>query len=76
MDYNRLLNIIAEAGRLLIEHGAEIYRVEETMVHLAQSFQEVEQADSFVLPTGIMLSLQTSTQTYTRIIRVHYKELN
>ena len=76
LDYDRLLNIIAEAGRLLIEHGAEIYRVEETMVRLCESFEHVEKADSFVLPTGIMLSLQAQNQTYTRILRVHYKELN
>lgn len=76
MEDHRLLNAIAEVGRLLIEYGAEIYRVEETMVHLAESFERVEKADSFVLPTGIMLSLQTKDQTYTRIIRVHYKELN
>ena len=76
MNYHRLLNVVAKAGRLLIEHGTEIYRVEETMVHLAQSFKEVEKADSFVLPTGIMLSIEAQNQTYTRIIRVHYQELN
>ena len=76
VDFNYLLNMIAEVGRLLIEHGAEIYRVEETMVRLAESFEHVEQADSFVLPTGIMLSIRANKQTYTRIVRVHYKELN
>lgn len=76
MDYNRLLNVIARSGKLLIEHGAEIYRVEETMVHLCRSFQEVEEADSYVIPTGIMLSMTVNNQTYTRIVRVHHKELN
>lgn len=76
MDHHRLLNAIAEVGRLLIEHGAEIYRVEETMVHLAESFEAVEKADSFVLPTGIMFSLQINQDTYTRIVRVHNLELN
>ena len=57
MDADKLLETIAYAGKLLIESGAEIYRVEETMVKMSRSFPEVEDAQSFVLPTGIMLSL-------------------
>lgn len=73
MDTNKLLAISAYAGKLLIEHGAEIYRVEETMVRLCMSFSDVEDAESFVTPTGIMLSITMHKKTYTKIIRVRSK---
>ena len=69
MDTNRLLNTVGFAGKLLIQSGAEIYRVEETMVRLCKSFVEVQDADSFVTPTGIMFSITVNDQTFTKIMR-------
>ena len=71
MSADQLVNVVGYAGKLLIESGAEIYRVEETMVRLSKSFQEVEDADSFVTLTGIMLSITVDHKTATKIIRVH-----
>lgn len=71
MDANRLLDVIVYAGKLLIESGAEIYRVEETMVKLCRSFSEVEDAESFVTLTGIMFSITIDQKTSTKILRVH-----
>lgn len=70
MDTNRLLDMAVFAGRLLIESGAEIYRVEETMVRLCTCFHEVEDAQSFVTPTGIMFSITVNAQTLTKVLRV------
>ena len=44
------------AGRLMIESGAETYRVEDTMTRMAIS-QGLIGTQSFVTPTGIMFSL-------------------
>lgn len=71
MNTDELLDMASYAGRLLIESGAEIYRVEETMVRLCTSFPEVEDAQSFVTPTGIMFSITVNKRTYTKILRVH-----
>lgn len=71
MNADQLLNVIGYAGKLLIESGAEIYRVEETMVRLSKSFKEVEDAESFVTLTGIMISLTVDNKTSTKILRVH-----
>ena len=76
MSVDQLVNVIGYAGKLLIESGAEIYRVEETMVRLSKSFQEVEDADSFVTLTGIMLSITMDSKTATKIIRVHSRGVN
>ena len=71
MNADQLLNVVGYAGKLLIESGAEIYRVEETMVRLCKSFHEVEDAESFVTLTGIMLSITVDQKTSTKILRVH-----
>ena len=76
MDTNRLLNTVGFAGKLLIQSGAEIYRVEETMVRLCKSFVEVQDADSFVTPTGIMFSITVNDQTFTKIMRVHSRSVD
>ena len=71
MKSDQLLNVVGYSGKLLIESGAEIYRVEETMVRLCHSFHEVQDAESFVTPTGIMLSITVDGKTSTKIMRVH-----
>ncbi|WP_339254723.1 threonine/serine exporter family protein [Sporosarcina sp. FSL W8-0480] len=55
------------AGRLMMESGAETYRIEDTMERMArtQGFEEVE---SFVTPTGIILS--PGSPHHTRLIRI------
>lgn len=70
MKTDQLLNVAGYAGKLLIESGAEIYRVEETMVRLCRSFHEVQDAESFVTPTGIMLSITVDDKTATKVLRV------
>lgn len=42
------------AGRLMMESGAETYRVEDTMTRMATA-QGLIDAQAFVIPTGIML---------------------
>lgn len=76
MNTNELLDMATYAGRLLIESGAEIYRVEETMVRLCTSFEGVSDAQSFVTPTGIMFSITVRKETFTKILRVHSRGVN
>lgn len=56
MYTNKVINLAAHAGKIILENGAETYRVEETMVKICTSF-DVQNADSFVTPTGIMISV-------------------
>ncbi len=76
MDDERLLNAILLAGTILLESGAEIRRVEDTMVRMARNIPEVLEADSYVTLTGIMFSMTTEHQTYTKICRVHSGKVN
>lgn len=76
MNVEKLLNVVVRAGKMLIESGAEIYRVEETMIRLCQSYPDVQIADSFVTGTGIMLSIMVDGKTSTRIGRVRSKSVD
>jgi len=58
MDYGQLLTLAADLGYGLLESGAEIYRVEESMQRLLHAYG-VQQADPFVIPNCIIVSLVT-----------------
>lgn len=63
------------AGRIMMESGAETYRVEDTMLRMARS-QNIEDAQSYVTPTGIIFSLGKThptriTSISTRITDLH-----
>ena len=76
MNIEKLLNTIIEAGKMLVESGAEVNRVEETMVRMCRCFEGIEYADSYVTLTGIMFSLTYENKTITRICRVHTGEVD
>lgn len=55
MDYDRLLSLSTDLGYGLLESGAEIYRVEESIQRLLHAYG-VAQADPFVIPNCIIVS--------------------
>lgn len=58
MDYERLLNIVVEIGCRLMFSGAEIYRVEESMVRLLLAYR-LEKPEVFAIPNCIIVSVTT-----------------
>lgn len=75
-ETQRLLSCVCEIGQTLIASGAEVYRVEDTMVRLIRSFHMVEKAEAFVTLTGLMVSIWVEGQTYTQIARIHARSTN
>lgn len=69
MESNEILNVAGYAGKILLESGAEAYRVEETMVKMCEAFH-VEEAQSFVTTTGVMMSITRNGQIYSKISRI------
>lgn len=57
IDIQEVLDFAIEAGRILLRNGAEIFRVEETMIHICR-YYEVPEVDTFVLSNGIFLTAQ------------------
>jgi uncharacterized membrane protein YjjP (DUF1212 family) len=77
MQPTELMNVALKAGEMMLTSGAEIYRVEETIVRICNSYNI--KCESFVLPTGIFISIENedgSVNTGFRRIRVRNVDLN
>ena len=59
---NRLLETCLLAGKIMMESGSEVYRVEDTMNRIALSGGRSDSV-SYVTATGIFISLKDSHQT-------------
>jgi uncharacterized membrane protein YjjP (DUF1212 family) len=55
------------AGKVMLQNGAETYRVEDTMMRIAASFG-IHHSHSYVTPTGIIFSIDGSDPT--KLIRI------
>ena len=71
----RLLKSVSKAGRILLESGAEIYRVEETINRVLNCLQ-VEEGSAFVTPSGVFVSFISDGKTYSKVVRVTSSSLN
>ncbi|WP_425388201.1 threonine/serine exporter family protein [Alicyclobacillus ferrooxydans] len=67
-----LMDICLLAGRIMLQNGAETYRVEDTMIRMANA-RGVD-AQSFVTPTGIIFSIDGEDKT--RLIRVSERAID
>lgn len=75
MNIKRLNDITSEIGFLLLTHGAEIHRVEDTICRIA--FAYGAQADVFAIPTSLVVTITDSEgKTFTKTRRVYYRDIN
>jgi uncharacterized membrane protein YjjP (DUF1212 family) len=76
MDVNRIVNTASCAGKIMLESGAEIYRVEETISRICNACM-ISNVDTFVTPTVIMASASNEYgQTVTIIKRINNRTVN
>lgn len=76
MNIDKILHVCTHAGKILLESGAETYRVEETIIRICKSFG-VDFAESYVTPTGIMVSIYDEEKnTKTLITRIKVRSNN
>jgi uncharacterized membrane protein YjjP (DUF1212 family) len=64
-----IMEVCLLAGKIMLQSGAETYRVEDTMMRIAKSFG-IEETHSYVTPTGIIFSAEGTEPTKTRLIRI------
>lgn len=76
MEIERLLDVGICAGRMLLESGAEVYRVEETMIRICTGLACTDEVDSYVTSTGIMLSIGYNGQVFSKISRIKNRNVN
>lgn len=75
MNLDKLLQTATLAGRILLENGAEIYRVEETINKICNSYN-IDNCDSFVTPTGIIASIYDNDNTVTAVKRITERKVD
>ncbi|MCE4955856.1 threonine/serine exporter family protein [Macrococcoides caseolyticum] len=66
-DEKKVKDVAMLAGKLLLESGAETYRVEDTMTRIASHYG-LHNTHSFVTPTAIIFSLNEKSST--RLYRI------
>ncbi|KAA0566981.1 MULTISPECIES: threonine/serine exporter family protein [Bacillaceae] len=65
-----IMEVSLLAGKIMLQSGAETYRVEDTMMRIAASYG-ISESHSYVTPTGIIFSIETSEPTKTKLIRIN-----
>lgn len=68
MDINKIISVASEAGKIILESGGETYRVEETIIRICNAYGLVF-AESFVMPTGIIISAQDSNGKIISLVK-------
>jgi uncharacterized membrane protein YjjP (DUF1212 family) len=64
-----IMEVCLLAGKIMLQSGAETYRVEDTMERIARAFG-VREAHCFVTPTGIIFSIESTEPTKTKLVRI------
>ena len=75
MDLNELARVATLAGEILLENGAETYRVEETMNYICKQYGACV-VDSFATPTVLIVSFSYGEQMAHNIKRTKIKSVN
>lgn len=75
-DINKIIQLACRAGKITLENGAEIYRVEDTIKRICNTYG-IMHADSFVTPTVIILSVvDNEGKTHSLLHRITYRTVN
>lgn len=70
VDVKKVVNLALEAGRILLKNGGEIFRVEETIMHICSRFH-VDKVDIFTLSHAIFISAENGAkEVYTKVKHV------
>lgn len=64
----KTLEIARDAGKIMMENGAEVYRVEDTITRICKAKGLIE-AENFCTPTGIFLSCLHDDEYYSYVER-------
>ena len=71
MNYHRLLTLVISLGSILLENGAETYRVEESILYILRG-HKMEQIEVFVIPSMLIVTIRPegSEKVYTQQKRI------
>lgn len=70
INVKKVVDLALEAGRILLKNGAEIFRVDETIVRICNRFH-VQYVDTFILSHAIFVSAENGMEeAYTKVKQV------
>lgn len=70
INHEKILNFAVHIGELMLKSGAETYRVEDTITRILKC-HDFHSVDTFVIPTGIMVTIEGTTFSLTtKVVRV------
>lgn len=67
-DSKNIIDVVILAGEILLHNGAEIFRVQETMIKMAEAYK-VTSFDVYVISNGIFVSLSENGKNYSTGIK-------
>lgn len=71
-----LLEIASNAGALMLENGAEVYRAEETAERIIMSRKNIKDVDVYSTFNGLMLSFQVEGDIKSNLRKVKTRKYN
>lgn len=69
LSIKQIISISLETGKVMLQNGAETYRVEDTIEKMISSKHDRE-VDVFVISTGIIISTEINDEPYTIVERI------
>lgn len=75
MECRELLKIVTTIGNKMLECGAEIYRVEESIVRMCKAYN-AENIEVFAIPSSIIITLELNGEQFTQSKRVFPKDID
>lgn len=75
MDCNQLARAATKAGVILLESGAETYRVEDTMTRICKAYG-ANIVDAYATPTLLIISFSIHGELYHNIKRTQIKNID
>lgn len=75
MNINEILEVSTYAGKIMLESGAEAYRVEETMNRICNSYG-IKIASSYATPTLIVASVTYEGDIKSLVVRISNRSVN
>ncbi len=75
-EISEIMDIACRAGKIILENGGEIYRVEETMLYICRAFGIMD-CECYATPTTIIISIiDTKGEVFSRMIRISVRGVN
>ena len=71
----RFLNFFCEIARQLVQSGAEIYRVEDSVTRLMHAYGYTD-IEVFAIPSCVILNIMHEGHNYTKSIRIRSSSIN